>query len=91
MSLYKDSNNNIHDDMDGTATNLLPNDCVRITDEEAEVIRLAQIIPPTYQELRIAEYPPMAMYLDGIVKGDIAQVQSYIDMCLAVKEKYPKV
>lgn len=39
---------------------------------------------------RAAEYPPMADYIDGIVKGDQAQVQAYIDACLAVKAKYPK-
>ena len=47
-------------------------------------------IAPTYAELRAREYPPMADYLDGIVKGDTAQVQKYIDDCLAVKAKYPK-
>lgn len=46
--------------------------------------------PPTYQELRAAAYPPAADYLDGIVKGDAAQVQAYVDACLAVKAKYPK-
>lgn len=44
----------------------------------------------TYVELRRVEYPPMSDYLDGIVKGDQAQVQAYIDACLAVKAKYPK-
>ena len=39
---------------------------------------------------RAVAYPPMADYLDGIVKGDTAQVQAYIDACLAVKAKYPK-
>ena len=43
-----------------------------------------------YQRDRAAEYPPMADYLDGIVKGDTAQVQAYIAACLAVKAKYPK-
>jgi len=43
-----------------------------------------------YQAQRAAEYPPMSDYLDGIVKGDTAQVQAYIDSCLAVKLKYPK-
>lgn len=43
-----------------------------------------------YQRKRAAEYPPMADYLDGVVKGDTAQVQTYIDACLAVKIKYPK-
>jgi hypothetical protein len=43
-----------------------------------------------YKAKRAAEYPPMADYVDGIVKGDTAQVQTYIDACLAVKAKYPK-
>lgn len=46
---------------------------------------------PTYQQLRAAEYPPMTDYLDGVVKGDQAQVQAYIDACLAVKARYPKL
>lgn len=44
----------------------------------------------TYVEKRIMEYPPMADYLDGIVKGDQAQIDKYIADCLAVKAKYPK-
>jgi len=43
-----------------------------------------------YQRNRAKEYPLAADYLDGIVKGDQAQVQTYIDACLAVKAKYPK-
>lgn len=43
-----------------------------------------------YIEQRKAEYPPMEDYLDGIVKGDTAQVDKYIADCLAVKAKYPK-
>jgi hypothetical protein len=43
-----------------------------------------------YAVNRRKEYPPMADYLDGIVKGDQAQIQKYIDDCLAVKQKYPK-
>ena len=43
-----------------------------------------------YQRLRATEYPPMADYLDGIVKNDQEQIQTYIDACLAVKAKYPK-
>lgn len=44
----------------------------------------------TYAEKRAAEYPPMADYLDGIVKGDQAQINAYIAACQAVKAKYPK-
>lgn len=43
-----------------------------------------------YQRLRALEYPPMADYLDGVVKGDQAQIDAYIAACQAVKEKYPK-
>jgi hypothetical protein len=43
-----------------------------------------------YKEQRAAEYPDFRDYLDGIVKGDQAQVQAYIDACNAVKAKYPK-
>ena len=43
-----------------------------------------------YQRERKPNYPPMTDYLDGIVKGDQAQVDKYIADCLAVKEKYPK-
>jgi len=44
----------------------------------------------TYADKRRAEYPDYREYLDGIVKGDEAQKQKYIDDCLAVKAKYPK-
>lgn len=43
-----------------------------------------------YIAKRAAEYPPMADYLDAIVKGDTAQQEAYIAACLAVKAKYPK-
>ena len=46
--------------------------------------------PLEYQQKRASEYPPITEYIDGIVKGDQAQVQAYIDACLAVKLKYPK-
>jgi hypothetical protein len=41
-------------------------------------------------DARANEYPPMADYLDGVVKGDQAQIDKYIADCLAVKAKYPK-
>ena len=43
-----------------------------------------------YQRDRAKEYPDFKDCLDGIVKGDTAQVQKYINDCLAVKAKYPK-
>jgi hypothetical protein len=39
---------------------------------------------------RANEYPDFKDYLDGIVKGDQAQIDKYIADCLAVKAKYPK-
>ena len=43
-----------------------------------------------YIAKRQAEYPPMTDYLDGIAKGDQAQINKYIADCQAVKAKYPK-
>ena len=43
-----------------------------------------------YKELRAKEYPPITDYIDGIVKGDQAQIDKYIADCQAVKAKYPK-
>ena len=58
---------------------------------DAEIARLqAEYDAKQYQRDRAKEYPPITDYLDGIVKGDQAQVQAYIDACNAVKTKYPK-
>jgi hypothetical protein len=43
-----------------------------------------------YARKRASEYPSMADYIDGVVKGDQAQIDAYIASCLAVKAKYPK-
>jgi hypothetical protein len=43
-----------------------------------------------YQRQRKNEYPPLADYIDGVVKGDQDQIDEYIQKCLAVKLKYPK-
>jgi hypothetical protein len=58
--------------------------------ESQALIEQAEFAKTQYQRQRAAEYPPMADYLDGIVKGNQAQVQTYVDACLAVKAKYPK-
>jgi hypothetical protein len=50
----------------------------------------ALVASEAYKAKRASEYPPYTDYLDGIVKGDNAQIQAYIDACLAVKAKYPK-
>ncbi len=43
-----------------------------------------------YIAKRAAEYPPITDYIDGVVKGDQAQIDKYIADCLAVKQKFPK-
>lgn len=57
------------------------------TEEEAPE---NQEVEETYKEKRLKEYPPFSEYLDGVAKGDAAQIQRYIDACLEVKAKYPK-
>jgi hypothetical protein len=42
------------------------------------------------QLYRRMNYPPITDYIDGIVKGDQAQIDAYISKCLEVKSKYPK-
>ena len=43
-----------------------------------------------YMAKRAPEYPPITDYLDGVVKGNQAQIDAYIAACQAVKTKYPK-
>jgi hypothetical protein len=43
-----------------------------------------------YIAKRAAEYPPITDYIDGVVKGDQAQIDKYIADCLAVKARHPK-
>jgi len=50
----------------------------------------AYIDAHAYIPKRQAEYPPFTDYLDGIAKGDQAQIDKYIADCQAVKAKYPK-
>jgi len=64
-----------------------------VTDDEidAEMVRLQVATDALeYQRKRAAEYPDFRDYLDGVVKGDQAQIDAYIAACLAVKAKYPK-
>lgn len=51
----------------------------------------AWVDPNAYKAKRASEYPPITDYLDGVVKGDQAQIDKYIADCQAVKAKYPKV
>jgi hypothetical protein len=58
---------------------------------EDEIVRLQLAYNATqYQRQRAAKYPPITDYIDGVVKGDQAQIDKYIADCLAVKAMYPK-
>ena len=46
--------------------------------------------PDNYKYARAQEYPFITDYIDGVVKGDQAQIDKYIADCLAVKARYPK-
>jgi squalene cyclase len=58
---------------------------------EGEIVNPSPVVRVlTYAELRVAEYPSIADYIDGVVKGDQAQIDAYIAACRAVKAKFPK-
>ena len=87
---YKALDNSVHSLDSAKYEYLLPSGSVQITEEQAATLRAASAPVLTYAQKRAAEYPPMTDYLDGIAKGDTAQVAAYIAACLAVKAKYPK-
>jgi len=69
---------------DGTQTT----EVVDWTAEENAAHAAADAI--AWKSSREQAYPPMTDYLDGIAKGDQAQIDKYIADCLAVKALYPK-
>jgi hypothetical protein len=62
----------------------------RDAEETQVLVKEAELAKTQYQRDRADEYPSINNYIDGVVKGDQAQIQAYIDACLAVKAKYPK-
>jgi hypothetical protein len=94
MPHFKNTNNDLFWLDEGDDPSVWLPQCTAITEEEAAAIRADhQAIAEsalTYAEKRVAEYPPLADYIDGVVKGDQAQIDKYIADCLAVKAKYPK-
>ena len=94
MKHYKNSNNEVFAyEEDGSQDHLI-GDKVSITDAEANSLNEAnyqqRLAAYDYARKRLLEYPPVADYIDGVVKGDQAQIDKYIADCLAVKAKYPK-
>lgn len=63
------------------------------TEQELEVAAQQQAAlnaASEYGRKRAFEYPNFLEYIDGVVKGDQAQIDAYIAACRAVKDKYPK-
>jgi hypothetical protein len=94
MKYYKSKSNEVFAyELDGSQDHLIGNKTA-ITEEEAqqlqEVNKQAALDKLSYAQKRAMEYPPITDYLDGIVKGDKAQVAAYIAACKLVKEKFPK-
>lgn len=79
---------------DGSQDAWIKPNLVPITLDEAEVLREAwaqrMFDSLSYAEKRAASYPNFMEYLDGVVKGDQAQIDAYIAACVAVKERFPK-
>lgn len=73
-----------------TRHNSVPEGYEFIFRQEWGLIIDENIIHRVIETLRKESYPPMSDYLDAIVKNDSAQLQKYLDDCLAVKTKYPK-
>ena len=59
-------------------------------DANGKPILVDKIDNRSYDKKRKTEYPDFKDYLDGIVKGDQAQIDKYIADCQTVKAKYPK-
>ena len=63
---------------------------IRLDEFNTPTLVAATPVTLSYAELRAMEYPPIADYLDGVVKNDQMQINKYIADCQAVKAKYPK-
>jgi hypothetical protein len=96
MKYFKDVNNLVFAyENDGSQDSFISSSLIPITQDEATALS-SQVYAKTllslnYAEKRSNEYPDFRDYLDGIVKGDNTQIQTYINACLAVKAKYPKL
>lgn len=88
---YKDSENNVYayDETQTPAEGLTPIS-EQEKDELLNQVQAAFFARMSYKERRKSEYPPVADYIDGVVKGDQAQIDAYVAACLAVKAKHPK-
>jgi len=70
-----------------TTESIVPMTAEEITKAQQEQ---AYVDAHAYIAKRASEYPPITDYIDGVVKGDQAQIDKYIADCLAVKARHPK-
>lgn len=79
---------------DGSQDAFIKPNLVPINLDEAEILReqwsqkIFDALP--YTEKRTAFYPNFLDYIDGVVKGDQAQIDAYILACQEVKARFPK-
>ena len=94
MKHYKNAQNEIFAYADDGSQDHLIGDKTPLTQQQVDDLleqkKQEQFNSLSYAEKRRAEYPSMYDYLDGVVKGDQAQIDAYIAACQAVKAKYPK-
>jgi len=81
---------NYHATSEGNIPFTAEEEAQRDAEEAQALVKEAELAKTQYQRDRADEYPSINNYIDGVVKGDQAQIQAYIDACLAVKAKYPK-
>jgi hypothetical protein len=77
---------------DKTMYELINGELVEVSEvKKAQIIaEQTKSLAKVYISQRAVEYPPIEDYIDGVVKGDQAQIDKYIADCLAIKAKYPK-
>ena len=103
MKIYRDAQGNLInigewdecqvEDEDGNIVinNPIPDGAVESDEDVVTAIDGSRVLASNYKELRRLEYPDFREYLDGVVKGDQAQINDYIQKCQTVKTKYPKI
>lgn len=95
MKYFKDKNDKLYAfEEDGSQDSYIKDGMIQITKKEVDEINAKKdeemFSAMSYSERRELEYPPFTDYLDGIVKDDKEQIESYIAACKAIKKKYPK-
>ena len=73
--------------VNGELVDLNPNELEGVEQLKIDAIEAAK---KKWIMRRQMAYPPVTDWLDGMVKGDQAQMDKYVADCLAVKERFPK-